>query len=452
MKSTAPVNPEKLLLEFFNSENIPLEAGGCVFAVCFSGGEDSTALLSLMHRLSLRYRFLLKAVHIRHNIRNAEESRADEEFVRRFCGEREIELRCESLPPGLLRRMIRECGRSPEEAARAERYRIFSELKEEGFADWFLTAHHADDNRETVVQRVFEGAGLLGLKGIPRRNGFFLRPLLTVSKQTLTGWLSENHLTGIFDSTNGNLSIPRNRFRQKAAPFLDKEFPGWKKGIDRLIEKANAAVQALPSLSETVTERDGNGSVFIRRGQWDSLPKRERYEAVREALQCVLTGRDRERISFDFIRETADCFRGEKFYRGVRVKCDSDRILFSPPASSVLRCAFCFDVSEPGRYRFPGGVVTVQKEPFRDEGADFSLSEDEAAPPLFLRSFRFGDGGCAGKTETGKTERFPAAVLCDRTGVKAVFPVVKRSTKNPADLEKNRFFNYYMEIRTEHGR
>ena len=161
MKSTAPVNPEKLLLEFFNSENIPLEAGGCVFAVCFSGGEDSTALLSLMHRLSLRYRFLLKAVHIRHNIRNAEESRADEEFVRRFCGEREIELRCESLPPGLLRRMIRECGRSPEEAARAERYRIFSELKEEGFADWFLTAHHADDNRETVVQRVFEGAGLL---------------------------------------------------------------------------------------------------------------------------------------------------------------------------------------------------------------------------------------------------------------------------------------------------
>ena len=96
--------------------------------------------------------------------------------------------------------------------------------------------------------------------------------------------------------------------------------------------------------------------------------------------------------------------------------------------------------------------MTVRKEPFRDEGADFSLSEDETAPPLFLRSFRFGDGGCAGKTETEKTGRFPAAVLCDRTGVKAVFPVVKRSTKNPADLEKNRFFNYYMEIRTEHGR
>ena len=316
-----------------------------------------------------------------------------------------------------------------------------------------MTAHHADDNRETVVQRIFEGAGLFGLKGIPRRNGFFLRPLLTVSKQTLIELLSENHLTGIFDSTNDDLSISRNRFRSTIAPFLDREVPGWKSGIDRLIEKVNAAAQALLRLPiETVIEKDGDGAVFIRRERWNLLLRQERYAVVYAALQSLLTGRDRERISFDFVRETAACLCGEKFYRGVRIRCDSDRILFSPPASFFLRYSFCFDVSEPGCYRFPGGVVTVRKDPFRDEGADFSLSEDEAAPPLFLRSFRFGDGGCAGKTETGKTGRFPAAVLCDRTGVKAVFPTVKRATKNPADLEKNRFFNYYMEIRTEHGR
>ena len=258
MKSIRSVNPEKLLLEFFESENISLKANGRVFAVCFSGGPDSTALLLLMHRLSIRYQFPLKAVHVRHNIRSEAESCAEEEFVRRFCRERNIEIHSESLPPGFLSQKLRECKRSPEEAARIERYRIFCKLKQEGFADWFLTAHHADDNRETVVQRIFEGAGLFGLKGIPRRNGFFLRPLLTVSKQTLIELLSENHLTGIFDSTNGDLSISRNRFRSTIAPFLDREVPGWKSGIDRLIEKVNAAAQALLRLPiETVIEKDG---------------------------------------------------------------------------------------------------------------------------------------------------------------------------------------------------
>ena len=453
MKSIRSVNPEKLLLEFFKSENISLKANGWVFAVCFSGGPDSTALLLLMHRLSIRYQFPLKAVHVRHNIRSEAESCAEEEFVRRFCRERNIEIHSESLPPGFLSQKLRECKRSPEEAARIERYRIFCKLKQEGFADWFLTAHHADDNRETVVQRIFEGAGLFGLKGIPRRNGFFLRPLLTVSKQTLIELLSENHLTGIFDSTNGDLSISRNRFRSTIAPFLDREVPGWKSGIDRLIEKVNAAAQALLRLPiETVIEKDGDGAVFIRRERWNLLLKQERYAVVYAALQSLLTGRDRERISFDFVRETAECLCGEKFYRGVRIRCDSDRILFSPPASFFLRYAFCFDVSEPGCYRFPGGVVTVRKDPFRDINADFSISVSEAVLPLFLRSFRFGDNSSAEKTEVPANDRFSSAVLCDRTGVKAVLPVAKRMTKNSADLEKNLFFNYYMEIRTEHGR
>lgn len=110
-----------------------------------------------------------------------------------------------------------------EAAARAARYHFLEQLRRRLGARYVLTAHHRDDQAETIVLRLRQGSGLLGLAGVQLRRGPLVRPLLGCSRQQLAAWLTRTapDLQPLTDPTNFDLSRPRNLIRHHMLPHLD---------------------------------------------------------------------------------------------------------------------------------------------------------------------------------------------------------------------------------------
>lgn len=174
----------------------------------FSGGCDSLALLHLL----MEHRLDLHVAHVDHGWRP--ESGEQAEGLKKDV---------ESLKLPFHLHKLDFC--PTEEKAREGRLRFFSSLYDELGCQALILAHHGDDQSETVLKRVLEGASLLSLGGIQLvsiQGGMNIwRPLLKVSKQELRDWLQERGLTPIEDPTNHDL---RSRMRQEIFPELGKKF------------------------------------------------------------------------------------------------------------------------------------------------------------------------------------------------------------------------------------
>lgn len=197
--------------------------------LAFSGGADSMLLTHLCAEHAQKVGANLHLVHVNHGIRGKEADR-DEQFCR------EIAVRY-GLPLHVLHAdvpaMAKESGESMEQAARRVRYDYFAALMREHAIPILLTAHHADDNLETLLLRLARGTGLSGLGGIAPVRPFaqagdrigglapvVVRPLLTLSRQDVLAACSELGLTYVTDSTNADVHYARNRVRRDVLPAL----------------------------------------------------------------------------------------------------------------------------------------------------------------------------------------------------------------------------------------
>ena len=184
---------------------------GAPLCVALSGGADSVALLLLTPPP-------VAAVHVHHGIRGAEADR-DAEFCRALCERLKIPfaVRYADVPA-----RAGETGESMETAARAERYRLLAEHAAENGMAGVLTAHHADDQLETLLQHLLRGSGLRGMCGIPavRREGTLLliRPMLETPKEEILAYLAARGETFVTDSTNAERGCTRNRLRLDVLP------------------------------------------------------------------------------------------------------------------------------------------------------------------------------------------------------------------------------------------
>ena len=182
--------------------------------VGFSGGADSVALLSLVADRPVT------AVHIHHGMRGAEADR-DAAFCRMFCEERRIPFVLLTVDvPGKKQR-----GESDETAARRLRYAALTEWMKQNGVPLLLTAHHADDQTETVLMNLMRGAGTRGVSGIPAcrplGEGLLVaRPLLLTTKADILTYVQKNGLPYVTDSTNEKDDCRRNRLRHTVLPAL----------------------------------------------------------------------------------------------------------------------------------------------------------------------------------------------------------------------------------------
>jgi tRNA(Ile)-lysidine synthase len=216
-------------------------APGPRFAVALSGGLDSTVLLTALTRLEPRP--AVRALHVDHGLH------ADSAEWDRRCAELAAAL-------GVPYRSVRvavdlERGIGLEAAAREARYAALAALLEPG--EVLLTAHHADDQLETVLHRLARGTGVRGLRGIlaqaPLGAGFVARPLLGMPRARLRALAEQWGLEWLEDPSNSDLDYDRNYLRSTVLPALRARWPAAAAAAERLAEAAADAEEILAAVA-----------------------------------------------------------------------------------------------------------------------------------------------------------------------------------------------------------
>ncbi len=186
------------------------ECGDLRFGVAVSGGPDSMALLWLAARA---YPGHLAAATVDHRLRP--EAGAEAAMVRDWCSS-------QGIPHAVLTPATPITG-SVQAGARAARYALLGAWRAEQGIDHIFTAHHADDQLETVAMRLNRGSGVAGLAGVRARNGQVLRPLLGWRRQELADICAAAALPVVDDPSNHDVDFDRVRLRRQiaAAPWLD---------------------------------------------------------------------------------------------------------------------------------------------------------------------------------------------------------------------------------------
>jgi tRNA(Ile)-lysidine synthase len=254
-------------LEAFFRNEAPLGPGDCVVAA-FSGGPDSTALLWGVSRLAARHGFRALAAHLDHATDGGSAGRAA--AAARLAARLGVPFVTERRAVPALRLP----GESPESAGRRERYAFLERVRREAGARWIATAHHRDDQAETVLLRLSYGSGLEGLAGIRPVHGAVVRPLLGLSRADLRAAVEAAGLTPLADPTNDDLGLPRNRLRHRLLPALEAAEPGLPERLARLAGRARAAGGALERrLERALSAPPVAGGVALGRGEFEKLPE-----------------------------------------------------------------------------------------------------------------------------------------------------------------------------------
>ena len=252
--------------------------------VAVSGGPDSIALLSLLHRLVRSWRLTLTAVHCNYGLRGAE-SGGDESFVATFCRERDLPLVIHQ--PMLVKRRQRS---SLQAAARDARYDFMKQLAHEVGADRIAVGHTANDQAETVLMWMLRGAGMTGLAGMPYvRENRIIRPLLAATREEVTAYLNREGLTYRRDSSNEKPLYHRNRIRKELLPVITQLAPAavrvLQRQADLLREDEQYLEQMTNELVRALVSHDSRGVQRVDRQALIELPVALQRRLVRAILR-----------------------------------------------------------------------------------------------------------------------------------------------------------------------
>ena len=198
------------------NQNLPfLTKGKLLLAI--SGGIDSVILAHLLHEMQLNF----SLAHCNFKLRY-EDSDKDADFVTAIAEKLDIE--CHTIEFETIS-YAEEKKLSTQMAARELRYNWFDELISKHNYDYVLTAHHTNDNIETVLINLTRGASLQGLTGIPEINGNIVRPLLPFTRAEIEQYTIANNISWREDESNQSTKYFRNKIRHKVVPVLEELNP-----------------------------------------------------------------------------------------------------------------------------------------------------------------------------------------------------------------------------------
>ena len=344
-----------------------MDAGGAHVLVALSGGMDSVVLL---HLLRFASGVRASAAHFDHAMRPG--SDADARWVRGLCAAWGV-----PLAEGIASEPLRT-----EEEARIARYRFLREQQKLVGATHLATAHHADDQAETVLFRVLRGTGVAGLAGIPEKEGDLVRPLLPFWRAELRRYARGNGVRWRRDPSNRTLGPARNRIRNDLLPRIESTLaPGAKKSLVRLARLARAqeeewAVLVRRAAAECV-RWEGGGAVLVR-GPLAAYDWPLAARVVRGVLRRfgVVPGRAGTRSALQFI-----------------TSAPSGRVFRLPGGTHLIRAGFDAATVEP-----------VKEAPPPDRALVIDGAEGEGTMRIGGRELRVRWG-------TGEGEAFDASAL-----------------------------------------
>lgn len=252
---------EKKMMDFIHKNKL-LASGQHVLVAC-SGGVDSVALLLLLTSLRARLQIDIAAAHVDHMLRG-KESAEDGRFVKSLCEQLEIPFFSGHVP---VPEILAEEGGNMQDVCRTGRYAFFNEVMQGHNYTVLATAHHAEDQLETVLMQLSRGGSPVGiLVAREMESGTVIRPLLPAMKDELGVYVRERGAHFREDPSNSSDAYLRNRLRHQVTPLL-------------LAENAAAAVNAVKTT--IALQNDGN--------LLDSLAKEHFQEIVSYTEEGFLT-------------------------------------------------------------------------------------------------------------------------------------------------------------------
>jgi tRNA(Ile)-lysidine synthase len=216
---------------------------GAVVKVAYSGGVDSHVLLHALCRLREKTSWTVGAIHIDHGLHSQSASWAA--HCQRVCDALEVTCIVERI------QILPRQGEGVEGVARRRRYASLA--RHIGRGEVMFTAHHLDDQAETVLLQLLRGAGVRGLAGIAEvktfAGGRLLRPLLGFTRDELLDYAQRHELKWVEDSSNRDTRHSRNFVRHEVLPLLERRWPAARRLIARAGEHASQASEVLDAVA-----------------------------------------------------------------------------------------------------------------------------------------------------------------------------------------------------------
>lgn len=367
-------------------EVFPEFFSGKKFLLAFSGGLDSVVLGSLMRASGVPF----DAAHCNFHLRG-EESLRDERFVAAQAVRWEAKLLKVDFDT-----MDYACEKkiSVEMAARELRYGWFAGVVEKEGYTGVVTAHHGDDQVETVLLNFTRGTSLDGLLGMAPRNGNVLRPLLPFSREELLQYARSVGLEWVEDSTNAKVDYTRNKLRHEVVPVLKEVNPslvgalyentGYLRGVSRLYGRMVEEKMRLISLREPGRDKISISGLLAFGEDMPAL------------LYEILRPYGLESRTEDVARSIVEGQSGAEFFsEGFRMLRDRNFLIVEPIGVSRTEEVFKIpqgvdkiDVPVSITFREVENTGNVR---FEDDGAVAYFDADALAFPLELRQVRPGD-------------------------------------------------------------
>lgn len=219
--------------------------------VAVSGGPDSMALLHALHYISEEWQLRLIVAHMNHQFRGAE---SDEEAHRVRMWAAELGWPCEVANIDVSKHM-QDASLSAQVASREKRYEFLLQVATKYDACKIATAHHADDQAETVLMRMLRGSSPSGLSGIPMQrplgDALVIRPLLACYKLEILRFCEQHNIAYNTDSSNVTRDYFRNEVRLDVMPFLQR----WNERLPEALNRLAQMMVAEDAYMEQATQQ-----------------------------------------------------------------------------------------------------------------------------------------------------------------------------------------------------
>ncbi len=434
-----------------------LLAPGQRVLLAVSGGRDSVALLAAMVTLAEEpgRHYALCVAHLDHQLRD--DSHQDAAFVEQLAREH-------SLPCVVARidiaKQARERQLSIETAARQARYEFLADAAAQLGCPTIATAHHRDDQVETVLHRLLRGTHLRGLGGMPAKRrlqtgALLIRPLLDCSRDTIATYADQCSLTWRDDPTNTENAYTRNAIRNDLLPYLAERFnPNVEEAILRLAAAAGEgdaylASQAGDVLDEAILACPQDGLALDCAALAASEPVLQRY-ALRLAVESL--GAPLRKLTAGHLAALAEMLTPDgpaalDLPAGLRARrCDGVLHLGPAPKADEAIDPTPIPLLRTGQANTPLGPLTTAEAPFdadafdaycrRNNPREQWLDAAAISGELHLRPWRAGDRftplGAPGSQSVSDfltnlklpaTQRRQAMCLCDEAGIVCLLPI-----------------------------
>ncbi len=388
--NTQELNSEFLEQDFEREESV---------LIGLSGGADSVALTDMLVQLSETMELSLTACHINHQLRGAE-SDADCKFCEELCDKWEIPFIQADID---IAEIAKQQKMGLEEAGRIIRYNVFTQIASEDKIARIALAHHADDQVETMLFRLFRGTGPAGLSGIPRQRGKVIRPLLSYNKQEIIDYLNKRGLPFREDSSNKDVKFSRNAIRQEILPAIEKHFPAVRPAMLRLCniqtdESEHLGFQTRLMYDELVSVTPGGSSIIdlARFNQQSRWMKRRVLRWTLDEMTGVRCGVSLDTID-GLLKIASSETGGASLKQGYQAKVErGDLYIYTAVPVSITQRRFeigiDLELPEVNSYMrsktipIADAVLTRQ-----NKGLTVHIDPESLSGSLFVRSARNGD-------------------------------------------------------------